>query len=832
MKRHKRHIGGALLVLLLSASACDRGVVPTGPDDSPRPISAASHASDTEYLGFRPPLGPDEYAQDFDASFLPYLTVSICEWSGEECVGAPVAELTADGVGQEQLRIEEDEGGQYYLVVWKADVESDRTYRIRVMARDVVLGWTEIETGKGKGRVNPGRALSIKFWIEREIPGARVVGPAGGVLNSQDNALQLTIPSGALDEPHLITIGIVPHPGPVNENAVSFVGPIYQLEPSGLSFDEPSTIAYTIPHAISTPEDLILWRVDFDREWFIWNATTIVNRLASTGLDRFSYWVPAVAKPLFKPVTYDILGPPQHTENFPAFDAVQRSIEWAFDAWDAQLLDITFTRGGADDADIQVFFGDLVEEGIGNASDNGGALLRCVFTVFDLCFADGSGTRGFVVQDRADKRWFAEEDYFQTQLQGLNVPEERTLYHTAIHELGHNLGLDHTRVDECAEVAGREPIAATYDALIAALKQAGLGRCHSLVTRFVMSTFGGFLGALPLSCRDLEEAARHYSVLGRCPTEINFVDGAELQVVGSSSGVEVSVEVSGARGAVGGVVVGFFGAGWLPTEVAQTGTDGVATVELPELEPGEYTLKAGFLNSQSDTPHVVFRQIDIKILELDINEGLIAHYPLNGNANDATGNGHDGVVNGATATADRSGTAGAAMSFDGGDYISTPFAPTYEVADPFSIAFWFQTNHGGIQLKAYGLEVTNRQEISIGVDPDGTLLGFVRDDGLPRAHTSARSPQAVNDGVWHHAALVRDPSADKVRLYVDGVLVDGRTDATATPINASNTRPFSIGATNNSSFGFRHRWIGKLDDLRVYDRVLDESEIELLANGG
>ena len=53
-----------------------------------------------------------------------------------------------------------------------------------------------------------------------------------------------------------------------------------------------------------------------------------------------------------------------------------------------------------------------------------------------------------------------------------------------------------------------------------------------------------------------------------------------------------------------------------------------------------------------------------------ITAGLVAAYEFTGNADDVSGNGNNGVVNGATLTADRFGNAGSAYSFDGiADYI-------------------------------------------------------------------------------------------------------------------------------------------------------------------
>ncbi len=60
------------------------------------------------------------------------------------------------------------------------------------------------------------------------------------------------------------------------------------------------------------------------------------------------------------------------------------------------------------------------------------------------------------------------------------------------------------------------------------------------------------------------------------------------------------------------------------------------------------------------------------ITHAGLSDGLVAYYPFNGNANDESGNGNNGIVHGATLTADRSGNANSAYSFNGIDnYIDT-----------------------------------------------------------------------------------------------------------------------------------------------------------------
>jgi hypothetical protein len=46
-------------------------------------------------------------------------------------------------------------------------------------------------------------------------------------------------------------------------------------------------------------------------------------------------------------------------------------------------------------------------------------------------------------------------------------------------------------------------------------------------------------------------------------------------------------------------------------------------------------------------------------------DGLVAFYPFNGNANDESGNGHDGIITGATFAEDRNGNADASIEFNG-----------------------------------------------------------------------------------------------------------------------------------------------------------------------
>ena len=69
-------------------------------------------------------------------------------------------------------------------------------------------------------------------------------------------------------------------------------------------------------------------------------------------------------------------------------------------------------------------------------------------------------------------------------------------------------------------------------------------------------------------------------------------------------------------------------------------------------------------------------------------DSLVGWWPFNGNANDESGKGNNGTVNGATLTTDRNGNANSAYSFNGlNNYIST----SRTSLSNFSFSIWFNT---------------------------------------------------------------------------------------------------------------------------------------------
>ena len=90
-----------------------------------------------------------------------------------------------------------------------------------------------------------------------------------------------------------------------------------------------------------------------------------------------------------------------------------------------------------------------------------------------------------------------------------------------------------------------------------------------------------------------------------------------------------------------------------------------------------YAVKAESVTGQENLDQLRQRMLNLEEIfyrQLPApSEGLMAFYPFKGNANDFSGNGWDGTVNGATLTTDRFGKTDNAYHFTGTTNISTQF---------------------------------------------------------------------------------------------------------------------------------------------------------------
>ena len=212
---------------------------------------------------------------------------------------------------------------------------------------------------------------------------------------------------------------------------------------------------------------------------------------------------------------------------------------------------------------------------------------------------------------------------------------------------------------------------------------------------------------------------------------------------------------------------------------------------------------------------------------VNISKGLIAHYPFNGNANDAGPHNLNGTVHGAALTEDRKNRRNAAYYFDGTDNIEVANDTLLNFDNDFTLVAWINM----AEAKRMGSRIIDKQ---VGSTNYGFLLDTYTADYTGNGvrlfvgeawKYKANSTLSLNQ--WH---MIVGTYKDGVgKIYIDGVLNAEATSSTITRIVTAKT-PMRFGFDTSVRTGqdFDDSFIGKIDDIRIYRRVLSQKEIASL----
>lgn len=204
------------------------------------------------------------------------------------------------------------------------------------------------------------------------------------------------------------------------------------------------------------------------------------------------------------------------------------------------------------------------------------------------------------------------------------------------------------------------------------------------------------------------------------------------------------------------------------------------------------------------------------LVHADLNTGLVAHYPFDGNAHDISGNGNDGTTYGSLTY--QSSMFGQAADFDGiADYVKFP-GFLNNGSKTFSL--WFKTTDSGRLLSHNGP--------CCGDDAWNLFISGGKFAVTGRANPNQDLPHlygtsVVNDDEWHFAAVTLDESANQMRLYVDGV-IEAYSDSMTVDLEMfANYEFYAMSLSGSSEF-----MEGQLDEVKIWDRALSAAEIALV----
>jgi hypothetical protein len=215
--------------------------------------------------------------------------------------------------------------------------------------------------------------------------------------------------------------------------------------------------------------------------------------------------------------------------------------------------------------------------------------------------------------------------------------------------------------------------------------------------------------------------------------------------------------------------------------------------------------------------------------------GLIAHYPFNGSASDASGNGHNGIVYGATVT---TGQWGSAYSFNGSsNYILTPADNMLDSFHSGTVSFWFQCTNPGQDgtILSYSTDGSMNSLFTFGIHLQKVLVQYKYPNLGYNPDVIGSTTLAANQ--WYHVAVVAD-GASLMKIYLNGQLEAAVLEKNETSADGSEWFADITGATSYDHFvslGALRRgaqqegfFSGKIDDVRFYDRALSQNEALLL----
>ena len=206
------------------------------------------------------------------------------------------------------------------------------------------------------------------------------------------------------------------------------------------------------------------------------------------------------------------------------------------------------------------------------------------------------------------------------------------------------------------------------------------------------------------------------------------------------------------------------------------------------------------------------------------SQNLIAYYLFNNTTVDNSGNGYNGTpVHIPTFGTDRFNYTKSALQLDDTDqYVSLPNSISIE--NDISISFWMKTDlsdGGSWPFATFIIDrdlCTSTGDWSIGLGQGGKLQWNTGVNLLT-------STQNVNDDSWMHIVVVRDFTVGIKKIYINGQL--DASIAISTEAFTNNSINIYVGASVCDT-ETHHYYKGLIDDIRVYDRVLSEEEIQLL----
>jgi uncharacterized protein (TIGR02145 family) len=212
-------------------------------------------------------------------------------------------------------------------------------------------------------------------------------------------------------------------------------------------------------------------------------------------------------------------------------------------------------------------------------------------------------------------------------------------------------------------------------------------------------------------------------------------------------------------------------------------------------------------------------EVETASTPIDLESGLIAYYPFDGNAEDQSPNRLDGVIYGdVQLTTDRFNREDQAFNFPGqsNSYIDVGSPENLKFGDEITISVWFFMDGG----------FYNPRLLQFG---DAFAIATEGTSNVSRRIGSAFGELGVSTTVealkWVNLVYTANRTTGKAKLFLNGIRVNQIYSSPSLNQLDYNKSNFNIGRMGHPAYD---AWGGKLDDIRIYNRALSEAEVAAL----
>jgi hypothetical protein len=198
-----------------------------------------------------------------------------------------------------------------------------------------------------------------------------------------------------------------------------------------------------------------------------------------------------------------------------------------------------------------------------------------------------------------------------------------------------------------------------------------------------------------------------------------------------------------------------------------------------------------------------------------LTNGLVAYYPLNGNANDASGNGSNANLQGGQFFPDRFGRDN--MCLSNATTLPAAVVPDFQNPAPnMTMSVWYFVRSAE-DIPPLGNRILDHSW-GLGSFAMGFMPGNPESIGCCASDQCVYRSGNVHFNTWQN--LVSVVEGKEMRVFLDGDLIG--TTQLSTDIT-SRTRALGIGSIDT-----RVQLKGLIDDIRIYDRALSADEVRQL----